>query len=238
MKKTFILHVDSLSILDDMTNEQKGILFDAIYKYQLGQNVELDFAMKMAFAPFKNQFVRDDESYQNVVERNRLNGKSGGRPKNNNPKNPVGFLETQKTQDNPKNLDSDNDNVSDSDSKNESVNENDLRNEKLIFLNALPQVIKNRLKQSNFTDTIIYKSKKGLVDLTSIFAESFYLDDKYKENICRKNYIKPEIYFKSVVEFGLELQSTHKYEENSTKNDFQRYFTYWISNKLYNQKPK
>ena len=68
MKKTFILHVDSLSILEEMTNEQKGILFDAIYKYQLGETVELDFAMKMAFAPFKNQFIRDEGNYNNVVE--------------------------------------------------------------------------------------------------------------------------------------------------------------------------
>ena len=30
MKKSFILHIDSLEVLDDMTNEQKGILFDAI----------------------------------------------------------------------------------------------------------------------------------------------------------------------------------------------------------------
>ena len=62
MKKSFILHIDSLAILDEMTFEQKGILFDAIYKHQLGEEVSLEFSMKMAFAPFKNQFIRDNEN--------------------------------------------------------------------------------------------------------------------------------------------------------------------------------
>ena len=115
-----------------MTDEQKGILFEAIYKYQVGETIELDFAMKMAFAPFKNQFIRDEETYTSVVERNRLNGKNGGRPKRetqDNPKNPVGFYETQKTQDNPKNLDSDNDSKSDSKKDNESKS----KKEKNVF---------------------------------------------------------------------------------------------------------
>jgi hypothetical protein len=124
MKKTFILHVDSLLILNEMTNEQKGILFDAILKYHLGEDVELDFAMRMAFAPFKNQFIRDEESYNAVVERNRQNGKNGGRPpKEENPKNPVGLEKTQLNQENPKNLDTDSVNNSDSVSDNKKEKE-------------------------------------------------------------------------------------------------------------------
>lgn len=90
MKTGFILHFDSLSILDELSNEQAGILFKAIKDYSLGVEPELDFAMRMAFIPFKNQFKRDDKKYDNVVERNRNNGAKGGRPKK--PK------ETQKTQ--------------------------------------------------------------------------------------------------------------------------------------------
>lgn len=122
MKKSFILHMDSLAILNEMTKEQKGDLIDAIYKYHLGEELELDFAMKMAFAPFKNQFIRDKETYNNVVGRNRENGKMGGRPKKTqtNPNNPSGFLETQTTQSNPKNLDSDSKSDSVSESKKDS----------------------------------------------------------------------------------------------------------------------
>ena len=74
-KKSFILHIDSLAILDEMTFEQKGILFDAIYKYQLGVEVELDFGIKMAFATFKNQFNRDNEKYNSFVIKQKGNGK-------------------------------------------------------------------------------------------------------------------------------------------------------------------
>jgi len=81
MRTSFILHLDSLVILEEMTNDQKGVLFDAIYKFNLGQEVELDFAMKMAFTPFKNQFIRDGCKYDSFVEKQKENGKKGGRPK-------------------------------------------------------------------------------------------------------------------------------------------------------------
>ena len=65
MKKTsFILHMDSLSVLDELTNEQSGILFKAIRTFVNGDEPELDFAMKMCFLPFRNQFVRDLERYE------------------------------------------------------------------------------------------------------------------------------------------------------------------------------
>lgn len=117
MKKSFILHIDTLNVLDELTDEQAGKLFKAIYLYQKNEKIELDFGLKMAFLPFKNQFLRDNTKYELVSERNRKNGVKGGRPKNKavtktqkNPKNPVGFSKTQK---NPKNLESDSDSDSD-----------------------------------------------------------------------------------------------------------------------------
>jgi len=109
--KSFILHKDSLLILDELTDEQAGKLFKAISNYQNGIETDLDFGLRMAFAPFKNQFVRDLEKYNEKCERNKSNGNKGGRPKKDventetetNPKNPVGYFETEKTQMNPKN---------------------------------------------------------------------------------------------------------------------------------------
>ena len=115
MKKSFILHIDSLSVLDELTNEQAGQLFKAIHNYQIGKDVKLDFGLKMAFLPFKNQFIRDNDKYLSIVERNKKNGSKGGRPPKTekNPKNLVGYLETEKNPDEPKKADSDsvNDNV-------------------------------------------------------------------------------------------------------------------------------
>jgi hypothetical protein len=105
MKTGFILHLDSLSVLDELTNEQAGILFKAIRDYNLGKEPELDFAMRMAFIPFKNQFERDLEKYNNTCERNRNNGSKGGRPKK-----PTETQETQVVFEKPKKADNKNDN--------------------------------------------------------------------------------------------------------------------------------
>jgi len=75
MKKSFILHVDSLSVLDDLSDEQAGKLFKAIFAYQKECEVELDFGLKMAFIPFKNQFVRDREKYETFINSQREKGK-------------------------------------------------------------------------------------------------------------------------------------------------------------------
>jgi len=71
-RKSFIVHFDSLNVLDDLTNEQAGLLFKAIKGYQLGDELELDALTKVAFSPFKNQFTRDAEKYENLCEKNRL----------------------------------------------------------------------------------------------------------------------------------------------------------------------
>jgi hypothetical protein len=105
MKTGFILHLDSLSVLDELTNEQAGILFKAIRDYNLGKEPELDFAMRMAFIPFKNQFERDLEKYNNTCERNRNNGSKGGRPKK-----PTKTQKTQVVFEKPKKADNKNDN--------------------------------------------------------------------------------------------------------------------------------
>jgi len=36
MKKSFILHHDTLNVLDELTDEQAGKLFKAIFNYHIG----------------------------------------------------------------------------------------------------------------------------------------------------------------------------------------------------------
>ena len=112
MKKSFILHNDSLEVLDDLTDEQCGQLFRAIKSYQIGEQIELTSITKIAFSPFKSQFARDEEKYQKIVERNKINGPKGGRPKN--PKEPTGLSRNPKK---PRKADSGSKSDSDSGSK-------------------------------------------------------------------------------------------------------------------------
>lgn len=83
-RKSFIIHKDSLSVLDELTDAQAGQLFKAIKSYQTEQDYELDNVLRIAFASFKNQFIRDAEKYAETVERRREAGSKGGQAKQQN----------------------------------------------------------------------------------------------------------------------------------------------------------
>jgi len=80
-KKSFLLHIDSLDILDDLSNGQAGVLFKAIKAYQHDEEFPLDSIVKIAFSPFKNQFIRDDDKYVKTCERRAIAGSKGGKQK-------------------------------------------------------------------------------------------------------------------------------------------------------------
>lgn len=117
-RKSFILHKDSLSVLDDLSDEQAGRLFKAIRAHQCGIDIEIDAITKIALSPFKSQFDRDDEKYEKKVNANKINGMKGGRPKSEgNPekaKEPSGLFGNPE---NPQKGDSGSDSGSDSDSE-------------------------------------------------------------------------------------------------------------------------
>ena len=117
-RKSFVIHIDSLDVLDDLNNEQKAQLLDAIRSYHLGDEIELTGLMRAIFKPFENQFKRDNEKYLSIVQRNKENGKKGGRPKEEEPKEPTGFSGLPKE---PKKADSDSVSVNDNDSVNVNV---------------------------------------------------------------------------------------------------------------------
>jgi len=125
-KTSFILHHDSLNVLDELSDEQAGQLFKAIKRLRIEGIMPDEFWLKIAIKPFANQFIRDGQKYEKMCDKNRENGSTGGRPK----KNPVGLLETEKTQSvipKPKKPDSDSDNDSESD------NESDKERKNILF---------------------------------------------------------------------------------------------------------
>lgn len=81
-RKSFIIHKDSLDILDKLSDEQAGKLFKAIKFYQKTNEIpKLDFTLDLVFTPFFNQFVRDDQDYKNTCEARRIAGSKGGKQK-------------------------------------------------------------------------------------------------------------------------------------------------------------
>lgn len=131
-KKSFILHIDSLSILDELSDEQSGKLFKAIYNFQIDNNIELEPLIKIAFLPFKNQFIRDNDKFTSFVDKQKANGSKGGRPSKNpkEPKKPKPFSENPTK---PKKAYNDSDSIND----NVSINKNDIKERKLKFASTL-----------------------------------------------------------------------------------------------------
>lgn len=123
-KKSFMLYLDTLEVFYDLSPEEAKELIIAIIDFQKGKEITCSRTISLVFKSFQSQFVRDNEKYEAILKRNRENGSNGGRPpKNseeqtqNNPNNPVGFLETEVNPNNPsepKKPDSDNDSVNDS----------------------------------------------------------------------------------------------------------------------------
>lgn len=150
MKKSFIIHLDSLVILDKLTKEQAGELLFAMRDYHLGIEKELDVVTDIVFTPFKLQFERDEEKYQNTCNRNKINGLNGGRPKTQRTQqNPVGYSETQQNPTKPKKPDNDNDNDSKNDSKRERKNNIDVNDD----ANFITASIKHLFKEQYITNT-------------------------------------------------------------------------------------
>lgn len=133
-KQTFIFYRDWSDVISNFDTDVQLEIYQSIVEYAFnGSIIEMQPTTKIAFGFIKPQIDRDTEKYNAIVERNRENGKFGGRPKK--PNKPNGLFG------NPKNLDNDNDN----DNVNE--NENDLKeltpdfSKKEIELNSVFEII-------------------------------------------------------------------------------------------------
>lgn len=191
-RKSFLLHFDSLGILDQLTIEQCGKLFIACRDFNLGKEIELDSTLELVFFTFKNQFKRDKKKYKKIVDRNKSNGSKGGRPVNpSKPKKPTGLIENPSK---PK--------KADSGSVNGSVNVND---NKTIMLNDgfeyfwgnYPRKInKKKAKQlfMNITKKLSFDKSTELVDLISADSSSRYKDTEEKYIPHPTTYLNSELW--------------------------------------------
>ena len=87
-KKSFIFYCDWKATFDELTDEQAGKLIKHLLSYVNDENPETsDPVTKIAFANMKTTLKRYLKKYEKYIEKQRVNGQKGGRPK-----------KTQKTQ--------------------------------------------------------------------------------------------------------------------------------------------
>jgi len=105
-KKSFIMYCDWAETFNCLPDDKAGELIKHIFKYVNDEDPQTeDILINAVFANIKNQLKRDLKKYETFIERQTLNGKKGGRPK-----------QTQKTHGlsgKPKKPDTDNDTVTD-----------------------------------------------------------------------------------------------------------------------------
>ena len=120
-KKSFNLYKNWRPMIKALDAESKAQLFDAIFDWQCtGEYVLTNPVLEGYMALFVSKFQEDDASYSETCEKNKENGKKGGRPRKaeETQENPVGFTETQS---NPEKPDNDNDNDNDTDNEIDTV---------------------------------------------------------------------------------------------------------------------
>ena len=229
-KKSFILHLDSLDVFDDLNNQEAGEMIKTIIKYQRLKHDGMSFDLseidntliRVAFKPFKAQFDRDYEKYLSIVERNKLNGKSGGRPKKTETQNnPVGFSETQNNPNgffkNPKKPDNDNDNIKDNDNKKENniiLTDNSTDNKQNNIIEK--KEIKNISKYNSTSNNDIFLISKKEEEKEKDWRKDFnvYLSELHEEVdkiLCdaewmekQKEFNPPELNIIKTIECAIE----------------------------------
>lgn len=104
----FKIFPDAREAIDMLSDTEAGRLLKTLVHYINGDVEELPGQERLVFAMLKQQYDRDNADNAEFVEKQRENGKKGGRPKkptgfSENPKNPslsVGFSENPKNPDN------------------------------------------------------------------------------------------------------------------------------------------
>lgn len=90
-KNSFLLYTEYEETFEELSDEDAGQLIKHLFRYVNDRNPETKNPLvKVAFIQIKNQLKRDLKKWDSYIEKQRLNGKKGGRPPK--PK------ETQKTQ--------------------------------------------------------------------------------------------------------------------------------------------
>lgn len=223
MRKSFVIHIDSLDILDDLSDAQAGQLFRAIKAFQKGEELSLDPMVKIAFSPLKNQFIRDNEKYEKTCKRRAEAGSKGGLAKvanASNSKQKVSIASNSKQE--LANL-ADNDNKNDNKTKNDT---NYLSTEVDLVFNYWLLVMNKDSLKSKLTDkrskAIKARIKEGYsvevikqaVDGCRRDAFSMGVNDRGKpfndiELICRTG---------EKLESFLNVPSPSKYSKTTQKN--------------------
>lgn len=125
--KFICMYADYLDLFQELTDVRRGRLIMAILEYAFsGKETELKGDERMAFITIRNQLDRDRQKYDETCQRNRANGRRGGRPR----KNPTAATENPAVLEKPIERENESDNINDKDNDKDNHKDNDIISEK------------------------------------------------------------------------------------------------------------
>jgi uncharacterized phage protein (TIGR02220 family) len=218
-KKSFLVYGEDLKeILDDLTDEQVGQLFRGMVSYHnTGVDPHFTGALKYVFIPIRQQMDRDKDRYEQKCEKNRANGRLGGRPRK--PSETEWFSEKPKKADIDKDIDIEKDTDRDKDKESRSV-DLDVWSLSLSVLSHLNSVAGTQYK----TDDV------ASVRLISDLAHKGYTEEQMLEVIDKKaadwlgdpkveQYLRPSTLFGTKFEQYLnQPDSARKKEQDKARS--------------------
>tara|TARA_B100001250_G_scaffold296009_1_gene257537 strand:- start:201 stop:755 length:555 start_codon:yes stop_codon:yes gene_type:complete len=81
-RPSFLIYKADYDSIKNLSDQNLGKLFRAIYEYHNGRELKLEPEVQMALNFLKKQFQLDHIKWEKKVAAQRANGKKGGRPKN------------------------------------------------------------------------------------------------------------------------------------------------------------
>lgn len=176
-KNSFILFQEFEEVFNLLTDEDSAALIKAIFAYNAGKEIKLNYHLNVIFALIKKRLDDNQKNYDEVCKRNQENGKKGGAPRGNaNAKKQPKTTET--TQNNPKQHDNDNE------YDHEYDNDNDNDNEE----NTLKEKEKNKKEKEKIVEEGFLCEKK---------ENSFLISQKANNTILSGSKINPDLMFDS-----------------------------------------
>lgn len=199
MRESFIIYTSFYDPIKGLSDKQLGRIFRALFDYQLGNEVQVEDDIKMAFLFFKNQMDIDTKKYNDKIEANKQNGAKGGAPKGNS-------NARKKTTENNRNNRTVKKTTETTLNDNVNVNDND-----------------NGIKEK----IIKKEGEREIAELEKImFNDEDHIMQFYRNNVTNENCLSPEIiqnaiyrYFRKLEDEGV-IYSTLK----ETRSHFSRWY--------------
>ena len=207
MKDNFLLKKSLIDVVEELSNEDTGKLLKGILNYVNHGDSGLTDYLKVIFIPIKTDIDKNEERYLEVCEKNRLNGRRGGRPKKETEENQS---VNEKTEENPTVIEESEENPK------KPINHNHIHISNINNQNQLIKDIINYLNtktNSKFKDTTKATQQK----INARLKEGYTFDDfitvidkKYEEWLGTEfeQYLCPETLFGTKFEKYLNQKNT------------------------------